>query len=87
MKKLVLKILTILAAFFLGIFCMSYMLSVGNRDLTDSMASATLPMVYMEQNGQQLNLMEPAAWIHAEFVKIHPFPDGNVTQRYQQKAA
>ncbi len=57
MKKLVLKILTILAAFFLGIFCMSYMLSVGNRDLTDSMASATLPMIYMEQNGQQLNLM------------------------------
>ena len=37
--------------------------------------------------GQQLNLMEPAAWIHAEFVRIHPFPDGNVTQRYQQKAA
>lgn len=57
MKKLVFKILTILAAFFLGIFCMSYMLSVGNRDLTDSMASATLPMIYMEQNGQQLNLM------------------------------
>ena len=53
MKKLVFKILTILAAFFLGIFCMSYMLSVGNRDLTDSMASATLPMIYMEQNGQQ----------------------------------
>lgn len=57
MKKLILKILTILAAFFLGIFCMSYMLSVGNRDLTDSMASATLPMIYLEQNGRQMNLM------------------------------
>ena len=37
--------------------------------------------------GQQLNLIELAAWTHAEFVKIHPFPDGNVTQRHQQKAA
>ena len=27
--------------------------------------------------GQQLNLIELAAWTHAEFVKIHPFPDGN----------
>lgn len=25
----------------------------------------------------QLNLIELAAWTHAEFVKIHPFPDGN----------
>lgn len=27
--------------------------------------------------GKQLNLIELAAWTHAEFVKIHPFPDGN----------
>lgn len=27
--------------------------------------------------GSQLNLIELAAWTHAEFVKIHPFPDGN----------
>lgn len=27
--------------------------------------------------GQQLNLIELAAWTHGEFVKIHPFPDGN----------
>lgn len=26
---------------------------------------------------QQLNALELAAWTHAEFVKIHPFPDGN----------
>lgn len=26
---------------------------------------------------RQLNLIELAAWTHAEFVKIHPFPDGN----------
>ena len=27
--------------------------------------------------GSQLNPIELAAWTHAEFVKIHPFPDGN----------
>lgn len=27
--------------------------------------------------GQQMNRIELAAWTHAEFVKIHPFPDGN----------
>lgn len=26
---------------------------------------------------QSLTLIELAAWTHAEFVKIHPFPDGN----------
>ena len=26
---------------------------------------------------QELNLIELAAWTHAEFVRIHPFPDGN----------
>ncbi len=27
--------------------------------------------------GRQMNRIELAAWTHAEFVKIHPFPDGN----------
>lgn len=27
--------------------------------------------------GRDLNPIELAAWTHAEFVKIHPFPDGN----------
>ena len=27
--------------------------------------------------GQQLNDIELAAWTHAEFVRIHPFADGN----------
>lgn len=31
----------------------------------------------LKWKGQQLNLIELAAWTHAEFVKIHPFPDGN----------
>lgn len=29
----------------------------------------------MEKN--ELNQIELAAWTHAEFVRIHPFPDGN----------
>ena len=57
MKKLILKILSILAAFFLGIFYMGYTLSAGNRDLTDSMADATLPLIYLEQNGRQVNML------------------------------
>ena len=27
--------------------------------------------------GKELNLIELAAWTHAEFVRIHPYPDGN----------
>lgn len=27
--------------------------------------------------GRELNPLDLAAWTHAEFVKIHPFPDGN----------
>ncbi len=57
MKKLILKILSLLAAFLLGIFCMSYVLSAGNRDLTDSMADAVLPVIYLNQDGRQLNLL------------------------------
>nr|WP_300886707.1 Fic family protein [uncultured Acetatifactor sp.] len=31
--------------------------------------------------------VEFAAQLHKHFVFIHPFKDGNVTQRHQQKAA
>lgn len=31
----------------------------------------------LKWKGQQLNDMELAAWTHAEFVRIHPFADGN----------
>lgn len=37
--------------------------------------------------GKELNPVELAVWTHAEFVKIHPFTDGKVTKRHQQKAA
>ena len=32
---------------------------------------------YSRLNRNDLNPIELAAWIHAEFVKIHPFTDGN----------
>lgn len=32
---------------------------------------------YDLENKEFKNPIEKAAWIHAEFVKIHPFPDGN----------
>ena len=57
MKKVILKIASIVAAFLLGIVCMSYYLSAGNQDLTDSMADATLPLIYLEQGGRSLNLL------------------------------
>lgn len=31
----------------------------------------------LEKNKQIMDSIELAAWTHAEFVKIHPFPDGN----------
>lgn len=31
----------------------------------------------LAEKSQKLNPIELAAWTHAEFVKIHPFPDGN----------
>lgn len=57
MKKIIWKILSIVAAFFLGIVCMSYYQTAGNNDLTESMGEASLPLIYMEQDGELLNLM------------------------------
>ena len=57
MKKTVLKIVSVLAAFFLGVLGMGYYLMAGNTDSTAHMASASLPLIYLEQNGRSLNLM------------------------------
>lgn len=57
MKKIILKILSLIAAFLLGIVFMSYYQAAGNNDSTDEMADATLPLIYMVQDGQNLNLM------------------------------
>lgn len=57
MKKLVIRIATIAAAFLLGVAGMSYFLMAGNTDSTAEMAGSTLPLIYMEQNGRDLNLL------------------------------
>lgn len=31
----------------------------------------------LEENNKKMNPIELSAWTHAEFVRIHPFPDGN----------
>ena len=31
----------------------------------------------LEENNNKMNPIELSAWTHAEFVRIHPFPDGN----------
>lgn len=31
----------------------------------------------LKENSKKMDAIELAAWTHAEFVKIHPFPDGN----------
>lgn len=57
MKKLVLKIVSIAAAFFLGLLGMGYYLMAGNTDSTSHMAGAALPLIYLEQNGRSFNLL------------------------------
>ena len=57
MKKLVLRIVSIAAAFLLGVLGMGYYLMAGNTDSTAHMASATLPLIYLEQGGRSFNLM------------------------------
>lgn len=57
MKKTVLKIASIAAAFLLGVLGMGYYLMAGNTDSTAHMASASLPLIYLEQDGRSFNLI------------------------------
>lgn len=57
MKKTILKIVSITAAFFLGLMGMGYYLMAGNADSTAHMASATLPLIYLERGGRSFNLL------------------------------
>ncbi len=52
MKKLLVKIVTILLAFLAGAGFMSYATYMGNRDMTAVMAGATLPVAYVRQIGR-----------------------------------
>lgn len=55
MKKIIIKIITIIIAFCLGIAATSYLFNKGNLDMTAHMAEATLPILYYEYEGQYVN--------------------------------
>lgn len=55
MKKLIIRCITILAAFAAGAGFMHYATYMGNRDMTTVMAEATLPVLYAERDGELYN--------------------------------
>lgn len=55
MKKIIIKIITIIIAFVLGIISMSFLYNTGNLDMTAHMAEATLPILYFEHDGEYVN--------------------------------
>lgn len=57
MKIRIIRYMTILLAFLAGMGFMNYTTYMGNRDMTAVMAEATLPVAYVEQDGQLYNEM------------------------------
>lgn len=57
MKKRIIKYTTVLLAFLAGMAFMNYATFMGNRDMTEVMAEATLPVAYVERDGQLYNEM------------------------------
>lgn len=55
MKKIIIKIITILIAFFGGLVFMSFLYNSGNHDMTAHMAEASLPILYFEYEGDLIN--------------------------------
>lgn len=55
MRKNLIKTGSIILSFLAGILLMSFMTRMGNRDMTTTMADATLPVLYAELNGQLCN--------------------------------
>ena len=55
MKKIIIKIITIIIAFIAGIVTTSYLYNKGNLDMTAHMAEATLPILYYEHDGKYVN--------------------------------
>ncbi len=55
MRKNLIKTGSIILSFLAGILLMSFMTRMGNRDMTTTMADATLPVLYAETNGQLCN--------------------------------
>ena len=55
MKKILLKVFTILLAFVAGIVVTSYLYNKGNLDMTAYMAEATLPILYFADGNEHVN--------------------------------
>lgn len=55
MKKIIIKIITIIIAFAAGIVTTSYLYNKGNLDMTAHMSEATLPILYYEYDGEYVN--------------------------------
>lgn len=55
MKKFIIKTITIIIAFVLGIVITGYLFNKGNLDMTAHMSEATLPILYFEHEGEYLN--------------------------------
>ena len=55
MKKIIIKTITIIIAFLLGILSMSYLYNKGNLDMTAHMAEAALPVMYFGHEGSYVN--------------------------------
>ena len=55
MKKIIIKIITIIIAFVAGVVTTSYLYNKGNLDMTAHMAEATLPILYYEYDGEYVN--------------------------------
>lgn len=55
MKKIVIKIITIIFTFFAGIVFMSFYYNKGNLDMTAHMAEAALPILYFESGAEDVN--------------------------------
>ncbi len=50
-------------------------------------AAGTMKSLLAEYNAKEHKTLEDILDFHVRFERIHPFQDGNVTRRYQQKAA
>jgi len=57
MKKWIIQVITILLAFLAGIGFMGYATRIGNLDMTEVMASASLPVLYAEKDDRLFNEM------------------------------
>lgn len=57
MKKTVIKISVSICIFFISLFVISHFMNKGNSDMTGEMGKASLPLLYIDLNGEKINCM------------------------------